>query len=76
MDRKLKKVQIEYQMNHPNCEWCIWYKYNSPSSKIMGINCSDYETCELKEKMIYFKKMKAKFCKYYYVEGEDEINEI
>lgn len=70
------KIKIEYQVKHPNCEYCIWYKYNSPSTKI-GISCPDYITCELKDKIIYdiniLNKMRAKNCKYYYVEGEDEI---
>lgn len=48
MDENIKKYRKKYK----KCKWCKYYKYNSPSSRIY-INCSDYETCELKDKQIY-----------------------
>lgn len=64
-----EKIKRKYQKNHPNCEYCIWYKFHSPSLKVFGLNCPDYSTCELKDKIIKCPKIKAKFCKYYYIGG-------
>lgn len=50
MDSKIK----EYRTKHHKCKWCKYYKYNSPSSRIPGLICPDYETCELKDKIIHF----------------------
>lgn len=67
--KELEKRKIEYRKKHPNCEWCIWYK----SHFFENIGCTTKE-CQLSEKWINFPKIKAKLCKEYYIEGED--NEI
>lgn len=60
----------EYRANHPKCKWCIYWRYNSPSTRNPGINCPDYITCELKDKIIKT-NFGALFCKYYMVKGEN-----
>lgn len=54
----------EYRTNHPKCKWCKYWKYNSPSTKIPGLSCPDYVTCELKDKIIHG-NWRALFCNYY-----------
>ena len=66
----VKEIKLNYRKEHPKCEWCIWYKYNSPSSKVPFISCADYAECTLKEQIIRFPKLKGKFCKEYIVEGD------
>jgi hypothetical protein len=60
MDREI----IEYRQKHPKCKWCKYYKHHY---------C--YDTCELKNKIIYFINL-LRLCKYYQVEEEEEKNEI
>ena len=69
MDEKMKK----YREVHPKCKWCKYYRYRSPSSKILGLEVGDYEECILKDKIIYFVNWNH-FCKYYELKEED--NEI
>lgn len=65
------KIQQLYRQEHPNCKWCVWYKYHSPSTK-MFIDCPDFIECTLKEKIIHFPRLKAKLCNQYYVEEEND----
>jgi len=67
----MNKIIKEYREKHPNCEWCKWYKYNF---NMYMLSMSSYEECQLKEKIIYCKKIKAKFCKYYEVKEEEDKN--
>lgn len=59
MNNKIK----EYRTKHKKCKWCKYHKYNSPSSQLY-ISCPDYETCELKDKIIHFTDF-PNMCKYY-----------
>ncbi len=68
----MNKIQ-EYREKHKKCKWCKYYKYNSPSSKIW-IECSDYESCTLKDKIIHFTDWKT-FCRWYEPK-EEKNNEI
>ena len=70
MDNNIKKYRLKYK----KCKWCKYYKYESPSSKILGLNCPDYEKCILKDKIIFFSS-RLNFCKYYIL-NEEENNEI
>lgn len=69
---KKEEIRIEYQRKHPNCEYCVWYKYHSPS--LHWVSCADFTTCDLKDQMIYFPKIKAKFCKQFII--KEDIDEI
>ena len=60
MTYNIKEIKLNYRKEHPKCEWCIWYKYNSPSSKVPFISCADYAECTLKEQIIRFPKIKGK----------------
>lgn len=60
MDKNIKK----YRQIHQKCKWCKYYRYRSPSTKIMGLNCADYEECVLKDKIIHFTN-KSNSCLYY-----------
>lgn len=69
MDEKIK----EYRTKNQKCKWCKYYAYQSPSSKIFGLDCPDYEECTLKDKIIYFPNRKN-LCLYYELkETENEI---
>lgn len=66
MDKKIKR----YRKTHQKCKY---YKYRSPSSKIMGLDCADYEECVLKDKILHFTD-KRNLCLYYELkEDEHEI---
>lgn len=65
----MDKDIIEYRTKYKKCKWCKYYKYHSPSSRIPGITCADYETCELKDKIIHFTDFSV-ICKYYKVKEE------
>ena len=65
MNNKIKK----YRKTHQKCKWCKYYKYQSPSSKIIGLDCPDYEECILKDKIIYFTN-KRNLCLYYELKEE------
>ena len=67
MDKEIKK----YRENHPKCKWCKYYRYRSPSSKILGLEVGDYEECILKDKIIHFTNY-YKICKYYKIKEEEE----
>lgn len=69
MDEKIKK----YRKKHHRCKWCKYYRYRSPSTKIMGLSCPDYEECVLKDKTIHFTNIKN-ICLYYELKEED--NEV
>lgn len=69
MDIDIKR----YRLKHKKCKWCKYYKYESPSSKVLGLNCADYEKCILKDKQIHFSNI-LRFCKYYKI--REENNEI
>ena len=64
MTYNVKEIKLNYRR-------CIWYKYNSPSSKVPFISCADYAECTLKEQIIRFPKIKGKFCKEYIIKGDD-----
>lgn len=68
MDREI----IEYRQKHPKCKWCKYYKHYYDE---VGIDIYCYDTCELKDKIIYFINL-LRLCKYYQVEEEEEKNEI
>ena len=65
MDEKIK----QYRKIHQKCKWCKYYKYESLSSKILGLNCADYEECILKDKIIHFTNKENK-CVYYKLNEE------
>lgn len=66
MDEKIR----EYRSKHKNCDWC---KYNRYRTYIHWTDCS-FQECVLKDEIIKFNKLKAKFCKYYELKGDnDEI---
>ena len=46
MDREI----IEYRQKHPKCKWCKYYKHHYDE---VGIDIYCYDTCELKDKIIY-----------------------
>ena len=69
MDKKIKR----YRKTHQKCKWCKYYRYRSPSSKIMGLDCADYEECVLKDKILHFTD-KRNLCWYYELkEDEHEV---
>ena len=68
-----KEIKI-YRQKHQKCKWCKYYKYESPSTKIMGLECPDYEMCILKDKIIHFTNWNH-LCKYYKIK-EEKNNEI
>jgi len=70
----MKSLRAEYRQKHPNCEWCAWYSYHSPSTKAPFINCADYATCELKDTIIKIPKLKAKTCNEYLCKEEVKNN--
>lgn len=71
MDEKIKK----YRLEHQKCKWCKYYKYQSPSSKILGLSCADYEECILKDKIIRFANI-SNLCLYYELKEEEDNNEV
>lgn len=71
---KFSEKQIEYRQKHPRCKWCQYSHYETWSH---WTNCCYWE-CKLKDKIIKYDMLNAKFCKYYDVdkgdvELEDEI---
>ena len=72
MAMMMNKIK-EYRTLHKKCKWCKYYKYESPSSKILGLNCADYEECILKDKIINYESL-PRLCKYY--ELKEDNNEI
>ena len=66
MDEKMK----EYRKKHKNCDWC---KYSRYRIYCHWTTCS-YQECILKDEIITYNKLKAKFCKYY--ELKEDNNEI
>ena len=57
MDEKIK----EYRTKCKKCKWCKYFKDNSG---YCGVDYYCYYTCELKDKIIYFKDLRN-ICKYY-----------
>ena len=57
MDENIKN----YRSKHKNCDWC---KYSRYRTYVHWTNCS-FQECVLKDKIIKYNKLKAKFCKYY-----------
>lgn len=67
----MNEIVKKYRATHPRCEWCRWYNHNA---KGIFYGVPSYEECILKDRIIKFNRIQAKFCKYYEVkENEDEI---
>lgn len=66
MDKKIK----DYRTKHKNCDWCKYSKYRIFNH---WTSCS-YQECILKDKIIKWNKLEAKFCKYY--ELKEDKSEI
>lgn len=64
---KFDQKQIEYRQLHRKCRWCRYSKYEIYSH---WTECC-YWHCQLKDEIIKYDKLKAKFCKYYDIDKGD-----
>lgn len=68
MDKDTKK----YRTRHKKCKWC---KYFKDISGWCGVDYYCCYTCELKDKIIYFKDL-DKICKYYKLKEKKEWKKL
>lgn len=66
-----EKIKKKWREEHPNCEYCIWFKcrHHDPTG------CTVTE-CDLKDQWISWPRLKAKFCKQYQIEEDIDIDDF
>lgn len=64
---------LTWRLHHPKCVFCRWLKYDN--TERLGLGCSGYFKCQIKEKIIRYINLPRHYCQCYEVKHIKEFEE-